>query len=224
MRNILTSTLLSVLLITGCSTDGKKDVAPTPKQEDNCSKSDSMPMPMVVKKPAIYLYPKSEQKIDVKLKIDGKIIKTIPKYGKNGWSVIVDSSGIIDNKYDYLFYENTLNTITLPKEGWVKEYSELNGFFNKTLKELGLNQKESKQFIEYWLKTLKKDKIYEIKLLSRDFLDKHMQLNISPKPDTTIRVIFSFKEANKKYSLKEPILTKPKRVGFVALEWGGIVQ
>ena len=49
-----------------------------------------------------------------------------------------------------------------------------------------------------------------------------MPLNISPKPDTIIRVLMGYKKLNKKIEIKEQILPhKPKRNGFVVTEWGG---
>ncbi|PMP85841.1 MAG: hypothetical protein C0174_03235, partial [Thermodesulfobium narugense] len=62
----------------------------------------------IVKKPAIYLYPTADSTISVSIDPNGKITKTIPDY--NGkWTVNVTKNGKIDKKYDYLFYEATLN-------------------------------------------------------------------------------------------------------------------
>lgn len=177
----------------------------------------------LMKKPAIYLYPIRKQKIDVFLAINGDITTSIPPYSK-GWSVMVDSNGSIENKYDYLFYENTLKTIELPKEGWIKQGNELDMWFDTILPKLGLNSKETEQFKEYWLKELDKNALYEIKLFSSVFLSQNMTLNIDPKPDTLIRVIFNFKRIQKVYELKEPAIITPKREGFDVLEWGGMMR
>ena len=176
-----------------------------------------------VKKPAIYLYPLKKQKINVSLAINGAITVSIPPYSK-GWSVMVDTNGIIENKYDYLFYENTLKTIELPKEGWIKQGNALEEWFDIILTKLGLNSKETEQFKEYWLKELDKNVLYEIKLFSLPFLSQNMTLTIDPKPDTLIRVIFNFKVIEKPYDLKEPSITTPERNGFHVLEWGGMIE
>ncbi len=177
----------------------------------------------LVKKPAIYLYPLRKQRIDVSLVINGDITVSIPPYNK-GWSVMVDTNGTIENRYDYLFYENTLKTIELPNEGWIKQGNELDVWFNAILPKLGLNAKETEQFKEYWLKELDKDALYEIKLFSLPFLTENMTLIIDPKPDTLIRVIFNFKAIEKSYDLKEPTITTPERSGFHVLEWGGMIE
>lgn len=173
-------------------------------------------------KPAIYLYPVEDSQIFVKLNINGEIIEDIPEY-KDGWNVFATKEGIIEGKYDYLFYEAKLKKISIPKEGWIVEYSELELWFNKNLKLLGLNEKETDQFKEYWLNRLEKSKYYEIKLLSNEFLYENMDLIITPEPETEIRLNFIFKPLKKNYSIKNPEIITPERNGFTVVEWGGIL-
>ena len=137
---------------------------------------------------------------------------------------MVDTNGTIENRYDYLFYENTLKTVELPNEGWIKQGNVLDTWFDVILPKLGLNSKETEQFREYWLVELDKDALYEIKLFSLPFLSKNMTLTIDPKPDTLIRVIFNFKVIKETYEIKEPVITTPKRSGFHVLEWGGMIE
>ena len=168
---------------------------------------------MIVKKPAIYLYPEESSNINVQLNINGKIINDIPEYN-NGWNVFVTKEGLIDNKYDYLFYEAKLNKISFPEEGWIIEYNSLEGWFDEKLPILGLNEKEISQFKEYWLNSLPEADYYEIKLLDKEFLKENMNLLITPTPDTIIRLEFYFKPISKKISINEPIVITPKRTGF----------
>jgi len=236
-RGLITLGLVTLILLSGCA-NNKNSI---PKKEDNCTKTDSNSSEkedemvihpaiyhepgeeMLLKKPAIYLYPKSKQKVKVSLKINGKIVRSIPEY-KNGWSVIATKSGMIDGKYDYLFYENTLNSKELPNSGWIKKGSEMATLFNNILPKLGLNNKEAKQFKEYWIKEFNPSALYEVKLFSNDFLSKNVTLKIEPKPDTLIRVMFNFKEIKKAYKLQAPNIITPKRAGFSVLEWGGLMD
>lgn len=174
-----------------------------------------------VKKPAVYLYPEKKMKISVKVEVNGKLTVTDPPYN-TGWDVNVTPEGLIDNKYDYLFYEADLNKIELPEEGWIVEFKSLEIWFDEYLPQLGLNLKETEQFKEYWLKNLKKTNYYEIKLLDNKFLEENMKLIISPEPQTLIRLNFYFKPAFEKRDLKEPLLTKTERNGYTVVEWGGI--
>jgi len=176
-----------------------------------------------VKKPAIYLYPTTDSFVNVKLDVNGKIINDIPKY-ENGWNVFATKEGIIDNKYDYLFYEAKLHNIELPKQGWVVKYSDLENWFDTNLYKLGLNEKEANQFNEYWLAELPNSEYYEIKLFDQSFLKENMNLIITPQPDTLIRLNFYFKSLKYKIEISEPQIVTPERNGFVAVEWGGVLD
>lgn len=175
----------------------------------------------VVKKPAVYLYPEKEMNISVNVEVNGKLTFTEPEY-KNGWTVNVKPDGTIDNKYDYLFYEADLNKIELPVEGWIVEYTKIEKWFDEYLPQLGLIEKEIKQFKEYWMKDLKKANYYEIKLLGNNFLEENMKLKIIPEPQTILRLNFFFKPLSVKKEIKSPEIYKIERKGFTVIEWGGI--
>jgi len=175
----------------------------------------------IVKKPAVYLYPEKNTNVSVKVAVNGNLTYTEPLYN-NGWNVNVAPDGMIDNKYDYLFYEADLNKIELPEEGWIVEYSKLENWFDEYLPQLGLNTKEKEQFKEYWLKDLKKTNYYEIKLFDYKFLEENMNLIISPEPQTMLRLNFYFKPLLEKKEIKEPSVSKKERKGFTVVEWGGI--
>ncbi len=176
----------------------------------------------VAKKPAIYLYPEQTSEVFVQVNVNGFLTKTIPDYGA-GWTVTATPEGIINNKYDYLFYEAALKKVDIPKEGWIIPQEELESWFDATLPKLGLTEKEIAQFKEYWLAELPSSDYYEIHLLSNEFLNENMALNISPQPQTVIRTNFYFRPVNSPGSIKEPKIETPKREGFTVVEWGGII-
>jgi hypothetical protein len=179
----------------------------------------------ILKKPALYLYPNKTKKVEVILKPKGQITKTIPEY-KDKWLVVANPNGLIDNKYPYLFYEVALeNSVDLPKEGWIVKTTDLEKWFDVNLPKLGLNEKEIKDFKEYWLDELKGYPYYKIRLLSEEFLDENIAVKINPKPDTFIRVIFYFEGTYYgKEKLIEPQIKTPIRKGFTTVEWGGILE
>lgn len=174
------------------------------------------------KKPAVYLYPEEDSQIFVKANINGKMIADIPEYN-GGWNVFVTKEGLIENQFDYLFYEADLRKIEIPKEGWIVKYEDLDSWFEINLEKLGLNEKEKFQFKEYWLNELEKSNYYEIKLLSEDFLNKNMDLIVVPTPDTEIRLNFLFRPIKEIYEIENPEIVTPIREGFTLVEWGGIV-
>lgn len=188
-----------------------------------CARPDFPNFPPGVKKPAIYLYPLQKSKINVSVDLKGVITKSEPNYFK-GWKVTAEPSGLIDDKFDYLFYEAQLEQLQLPKEGWVVEYKELENWFDSNLKKLGLIDKEISQFKEYWLMELPFAKYYEIRLLDNKFLTENMNLIIDPKPATVIRRNFYFKPLKSQISIKQPSIITPERNGFTVVEWGGLLD
>jgi len=190
---------------------------------DICVTPDFPMFPPGVKKPAIYLYPEEKSEIEVSISVNGFITKAKPDY-LLGWKVIAEPNGLINSKFDYLFYEAQLNKLEFPKDGWIVKYSNLDNWFDQNLPLLGLNQKESIQFKEYWLKELEKSNYYEIKILEKSFLDENMNLIITPKPDTLIRLNFYFKPHSEKIELNKPTIETPKRNGFTVVEWGGLLD
>ena len=177
--------------------------------------------PIQVKKPAVYLYPVKTMSVGVKVKVNGKLTLTEPLYG-NGWNVTATPNGLIDDKYDYLFYEAELNKTEFPDEGWVVAYEEIENWFDEYLPKMGLNTKEKEQFKEYWLKDLRRANYYEIRLLGDEFLSENMDLIINPKPETILRLNFYFKPLSSRHELKEPEIKRFERNGFTVVEWGGI--
>jgi len=187
----------------------------------SCEKA---PQPRILKKPAIYLYPETTQKIDVSLNINGEMTESIPKYNQ-GWSVTVTPDGKINEKFDYLFYEAKLsNLCDLPEEGWLVPYDRLEEWFDKYLILLGLNKNEASDFKNYWLNKLKTTEYYIIKVLDRQFVDRNLSLNVKPIPQTVIRVILYFEATDQFRKIKEPDTVTPERKGFTLVEWGGIAE
>ena len=54
-----------------------------------------------------------------------------------------------------------------------------------------------------------------------DEINKNMPLEITPTPDTLIRVMMEFKGINSYKELPEQQLEAVERKGFVVVEWGG---
>lgn len=182
------------------------------------------PEPPVVKKPALYLYPIKNQEVEVEINPKGRVLKTIPGY-REKWKVYVTKNGKINGKYNYLFYETTLDTpVPEYQRGWVVSYKELSRWFDETLTKFGLNKREIRDFKAYWLNELPQFPYYEIRPLDNQFLEENLRLKIHPKPETVIRVILHFKGTDTPSKLEEPAIIAPVRKGFTAIEWGGILE
>ena len=172
-------------------------------------------------KPAIYLYPEKPMNVNVKVIPTGIFTKTIPEYG-GGWSVRATPSGLIDGKYDYLFYE----TLNLERYGsdkaWTVPADRLNQWFDEYLPRFGLIPKESDEMRDYWVANLRKDGYYRIYPLDEGQLRHFSRLEIEPKPDTLIRVILRFEHIDSPTASDEPVINAVQRKGFTVVEWGGV--
>jgi len=177
----------------------------------------------VSEKPVIYLYPEVNSNISVYVDLkDGTISESIPQYD-NGWNVFVTEDGRIEGEYDYLFYETTMTKLDLPDDGWIIAGDSIGAWCDEYLPKLGLIDHESKDFKEYWVNRLPQSDFYEVRMLSREYLDSKWTLHVVPEPDTTIRLMFSFRPLSDKHEIQEPDIITPIREGFTVVEWGGIL-
>ena len=180
-------------------------------------------------KPAIYLYPKEKTDINVRVAPKGFLTYTDPKYPASGWQVVVYPSGKItsDGKdYEYLYYESKIkdDEINKPQNGFVVAFNDLPNLYNQILPKLGLNQKETNDFKDYWEKYLPFVNYYFVGIMDENSIEKIEPLNVNPKPDSIIRVRLYFEALDKKISVKEPLIITPQREGYTLVEWGGLVK
>ena len=186
---------------------------------NNCKRRFQIP------KPVIYLYPEKPMDISVHLNLKNSNFSTIyPKFNeRNEWNVHSKPNGDIilnGRKYPYLFWEAQSYDIPESNEGFIVTEENAEKFLEEKLEILGLNQKERTDFIVYWLPTLLKNKISLCTFQSKKFLED-FELNITPKPDTLIRVYLSIKKLDSPINVKEQKLESVERKGYTAIEWGG---
>lgn len=190
---------------------------PGVKQCKNCN-------PGVDYKPMIYLYPEEKTNITVKLGYPELITTDYPSY-KNGWNVIAYPNGNLEigNRNYYALYYESQNKINFDKNdvGFVVESNRIADFLEEKLAILGLNEKESEEFIVYWLPKLQTTNYAYIRFATENEISENMPLEVDPKPDTTIRVLMLYKGLNKAESIAEQTLTNTKRSGYTVVEWGG---
>ena len=180
---------------------------------------------LVVKKPVIYLYPKENMDISVKLNLKNSKFTTIyPKFNdKNIWNVKAKPNGdiLINNRtYPYLFWEAKSYSSQETDEGFIVTKENAEKFLEEKLEILGLNEKEKTDFITFWLPVLLRNKLNLCTFQSKKFFD-NIELNITPKPDSLIRVFLTIKKLDNSINIKEQKLVSNERKGFTVIEWGG---
>ena len=181
-----------------------------------------------IDKPVIYMYPEEESEIAVLLGYPERLTVSYPKYSE-GWDVIASPDGSIVDKSTgrelyALYYEaNNEMQFDVCSDGFVIEGTEdaLVPFFEEKLALLGLNYKESEEFIIYWTPILMEYDYVYIRFASEDEINDAMPLSITPAPDTTIRVLMTYKGLDKPLDVEEQIIEPVQRNGYVVVEWGG---
>lgn len=176
-------------------------------------------------KPVIYIYPTESTDVIIKLSNPEDLTTTYPKYNME-WRVRALTDGTLigekGNKYYALYWESENNKKNSIKEdGFVVKGEEVASFLEEKLEILGLNYKESNEFIMYWLPKLESNKYNYIRFQTMDEINDDMGLDINPKPDTLIRVRMEYTGLDKKIKVKEQSLTKVERHGYTVVEWGG---
>jgi hypothetical protein len=188
-------------------------------------------VPVLIKKPAIYLYPETEQTITVLHDFKGEITTTYPAYN-NGWKVIAKPDGKIYNlsdkrQYPYLFWEGQYEFPKAHyrfKDGFYVEKKNYIEFLQIKLSAIGLNETEITDFIMFWLPELNRNPFSFIHFRVNDNIDNTSFLNIQPEPQSLLRVFMEFKglqNLNDSEKLHEQKLSQFQRIGFTAVEWGG---
>lgn len=182
--------------------------------------------PETVKKPVIYLYPEKEEKINLKLKVDGDLTFTYPAY--NGqWNVTAQPSGelTIDGElHNYLFWEAEANNSVQSseiKEGFVVKGSRSQQFLENTLKNIGLTSQERADFITFWGPQLAKNEANLLHFVMNEDCNRYAELEISPAPDRVNRVYLVWMPVSPSFRIPTQTLPKFDRSGFTVVEWGG---
>ena len=96
------------------------------------------------------------------------------------------------------------------------------GFQVGKLAQLGLNKKESADFREYWEPYLNSKPYYFITFMGNQAMDRIAPLNITPRPDTVIRILMDFQPLDKPILVQNFSIKTPTRNGFTVVEWGGV--
>ena len=179
---------------------------------------------MKSEKPVIYLYPEQAQEVYVQLELDGEFTCTYPEYD-NGWKVKAYPDGtlrdqVTGKEYNYLFWEGTSGTGYDLSRGFVVEGKDTAEFLEEKLAYLGLNERESNEFIVYWLPRMEENN-YNLITFQGEKYTEHAKLKISPEPDSILRVFMVYKPLDKEVDIPEQELEPFEREGFTVIEWGG---
>ena len=188
-------------------------------QGDYCEDEDSS----LAAKPVIYLYPEEETEVAVKLDYNGLLTCTYPAYN-DGWRVTASPDGTLTDEkgmqYNYLYWEGETYTQYDFSKGFCVKGEDTAEFLEASLEALGLTRREANEFIVFWLPQMQENE-YNVISFQTEAYTSSARLEITPAPDTLIRVFMAYKAADEYTELEAQELTAPERRGFTVVEWGG---
>lgn len=177
-------------------------------------------------KPIIYIYPTEETLVTIKLDFEGKLLHTYPLYdAATGWKVNAKPDGTLfdaqtNKEYYALFWEGQSKARLCPETGFVVKGTETVSFLEEKLELLGLSRREANEFIVYWLPRLETN-AYNFIHFAQESYTNRAKLEITPKPETLIRVFMEFQPLKYAKTVNPQVLNPVVRKGFTVVEWGG---
>ncbi|MDP2341157.1 MAG: hypothetical protein Q8O67_09375 [Deltaproteobacteria bacterium] len=181
--------------------------------------------------PLIYLYPTRAIDVDVRLSPAVTLTAARPDYGHDGWKVHAEPSGQLRNlssglKLDAIFWEGWSDVVAVPSSGTVLARHDVDAFLRSALPRLGLSPKEARDFRKYWQPKLERPAFVLVRFLDPAEIDALAPLEIVPPADAVIRVMLDFWPLQRRIDVPPQRWPEavPKRTGFVAVEWGGLLR
>ena len=177
-----------------------------------------------IAKPVLYLYPKKTTKVEISFEHPEFLQTTYPKYN-GSWEVNAHPNGDLYDKngsYYYALYwdEAKVHSVDF-SSGYYVEKDNAIDFLEKKLSYIGLSRREANEFIMYWLPILERNGKSLVYFELTEERNSYNKINITPKPDSLLRVVIHIKKVDSKVDIPKQSLTKLQRKGFVAVEWGG---
>ena len=178
-------------------------------------------------KPMIYLYPEEQTDVTVEIGSEGgEIASSYPKYS-GAWHVTASPDGTLVDKntgrnlYGLYYERKNTQDVAVTSEGFVVAGKDSAVFLEEKLAQLGLTDREAEEFIVYWLPKMENNPYNYVRFATTDEIARMLPLEVSPKPDTEIRILMFFCRLDEPITVEEQKLTAPERDGFVLVEWGG---
>lgn len=176
-------------------------------------------------KPVVYLYPTHTQTVSVSVGADVQVSE--PQYGARGWQNVTahpDGSLIYQgHTYPNLYWEGQGHgEYPVIDSGTVVASKDAVATIQRQLKEQGLNAQETSDFLTYWQPRLPSSPYIRLTWFDTKQMNELAPLAITPRPATMIRVFLDFQGMNTPVTIPGQHFNAPKRVGFTAVEWGGL--
>lgn len=164
-----------------------------------------------------YFYPETEAQVTVTTNYT--LTFAYPAWS-GGWRITAHPDGTLTGEngleYDCLYWEGSEPSGWPMDEGFCVSGGETAAFLEDALAKLGLTRREANAFLIHWLPQMENN-AYNLICFQTDAAG----LDLSPAPDTHIRVFMTWKALDEPIDIAPQILTAPARTGFTVVQWGG---
>lgn len=180
-------------------------------------------------KPVIYLYPEETTDVRVEVVPNGGFTYVEPDYPDDGWVVRASPKGELYNYaektvYPYLYWEGHADGFGYSDRGWLFTRDTLEADLTRLLLDIGLNDQETKDFVEFWMPRMVDDPYVFVTFARQEDFERAAPLTVTPTPDSIFR-IFMYFEGRDTFTDVEPLPYQPyERHGFSVVEWGGTLE
>jgi hypothetical protein len=188
-------------------------------------------------KPVIYAY-HAPSSVSLTLRPVGNLSYMYPAMDEdNQWHISTNEDGTLTDlstgkNYPYLFWESIGKDLEFlltgnAVEGYFIQTDSCASFLENVLCSYGLNQKESADFITFWVpRMMQKDYALVQFFSNADYTANIASLDVLPQPESLLRLYMYFAPLDERpvdLKLSEPQITPFSRSGFTVVEWGGSV-
>ncbi len=178
-------------------------------------------------KPNIYFYTDLDKQVTVRFVYPQLVTVSIPDYA-SGWDVLLTEDDVLitedGEKFSFLFYESiTSKSLFQTEAGYEIAAESREELFAQILSEMGFNEAEIADFIEFWGERLEEGVDYIMYPQDTETVDLAMPVIVDPSPKTIERIWFVFEE-DEGQSVEEPEeITVERDDKYALVEWGGMI-
>lgn len=203
-------------------------------------------------KPVIYLYPEKATDVSVSFINSVKLGVNIPTYSNGWKVTAYPDGTLVDlqkektdcslidvskhgseyagdacktGMYPYIYWAGDVDaSYPMLNEGFVVAQKDLKKTLEEKLSAIGLSEKETTDMLEYWYPYLleKNFPFYRLTFFQNKEMNTFVPMNVSPRPQTVIRVFLDWEGLSEKVVIKPQVLNHIERKGFTLVEWGGL--
>lgn len=187
-------------------------------------------------KPAIYDYSlEKNQTVTLHPPFGAQFTKLIPDFTHGtSWQydALLDGKVQVNqNIYPYLYYSIKVPQYTWLNDGIVVRGSDIERFFEKSLKDIGFRDREKQEFIEYWKNEFESEKLYAIAFRYNQAVNNIIPLSFEKPVNQINRVLLEAQELPRGSDVRsyyewshygyEKHIKSLKRSQHDVFEWGG---